>query len=58
MGALTPFFYTQREREKILDIFEMVSGVRVVSDAAPPYCVPVTAANRLGVLAGGVRSVA
>ena len=29
MGALTPFFYTQREREKILDIFELVSGVRM-----------------------------
>lgn len=29
MGALTPFFYTMREREHILDIFEMVSGVRM-----------------------------
>lgn len=29
MGALTPFFYTMREREQILDIFEMVSGVRM-----------------------------
>lgn len=29
MGALTPFFYTMREREDILDIFEMVSGVRM-----------------------------
>ncbi|UCH27971.1 MAG: NADH dehydrogenase (quinone) subunit D [Trueperaceae bacterium] len=29
MGALTLFFYTMREREKILDLFEMVSGVRM-----------------------------
>lgn len=29
MGALTPFFYTMREREKVLDIFELVSGVRM-----------------------------
>lgn len=29
IGALTPFFYTMREREQILDIFEMVSGVRM-----------------------------
>ena len=29
MGALTPFFYTFRERDAILDIFEMVSGVRM-----------------------------
>jgi len=29
MGALTPFFYTMREREKVLDIFEFVSGVRM-----------------------------
>jgi len=29
MGALTPFFYTMRERERILDLLEMVSGVRM-----------------------------
>jgi len=29
MGALTPSFYCMREREKILDIFEAVSGVRM-----------------------------
>ncbi len=29
MGALTPFFYCMRERERILDLFEMVSGVRM-----------------------------
>ncbi|MCA9836757.1 MAG: NADH dehydrogenase (quinone) subunit D [Trueperaceae bacterium] len=29
MGALTLYFYTMREREKILDIFEMVCGVRM-----------------------------
>ena len=29
MGALTPFFYTMREREQLLDIFESVSGVRM-----------------------------
>ena len=29
IGALTPYFYTNREREKILEIFEMVSGVRM-----------------------------
>jgi NADH-quinone oxidoreductase subunit D len=29
MGALTPFFYTMRERERLLDIFEMVSSVRM-----------------------------
>jgi len=29
MGALTPFFYCMREREKILDIFEAVCGVRM-----------------------------
>ncbi len=29
MGALTPFFYTMREREKLMDIFENVCGVRM-----------------------------
>jgi NADH-quinone oxidoreductase subunit D len=29
MGALTLFFYTMRERDKILSLFEMVSGVRM-----------------------------
>ncbi|HKI58098.1 MAG TPA: NADH dehydrogenase (quinone) subunit D [Trueperaceae bacterium] len=29
MGALTPFFYTMREREMLLDIFELVCGVRM-----------------------------
>ena len=29
MGALTPFFYTMREREQLLDLFEMVTGVRM-----------------------------
>ena len=29
LGALTPFFYTMRERERILDIFELVCGVRM-----------------------------
>src|SRR5690606_20151061 len=29
MGALTPFFYTMREREALMDIFEAVSGVRM-----------------------------
>ena len=29
MGALTPFFYTMREREAILDLFEQVCGVRM-----------------------------
>src|SRR5690606_11995797 len=29
MGALTPFFYTMRERETLQDIFESVTGVRM-----------------------------
>ncbi len=29
MGALTLFFYTMREREQIMQMFEMVSGVRM-----------------------------
>ena len=29
MGALTPFFYTMREREVLMDLFEWVCGVRM-----------------------------
>ena len=29
MGALTPFFYTMRERETLQDLFEAVTGVRM-----------------------------
>lgn len=29
MGALTPFFYTSRDRERLMDIFEKVTGVRM-----------------------------
>src|SRR5690606_7965293 len=29
MGSLTPFFYTMREREALMDIFEAVSGARM-----------------------------
>lgn len=29
LGALTPFFYTFREREAVLDLFEWVSGLRM-----------------------------
>jgi NADH-quinone oxidoreductase subunit D len=29
MGALTLFFYTMREREQLLDLFELVTGVRM-----------------------------
>jgi NADH-quinone oxidoreductase subunit D len=29
LGALTPFFYCMRERERVLDIMELVSGVRM-----------------------------
>jgi NADH-quinone oxidoreductase subunit D len=30
LGAMTIFFYAFREREKILDLFEMMSGVRMM----------------------------
>jgi len=29
IGAITPFFYCFREREKVLDMFEMISGQRI-----------------------------
>ncbi|MDZ7800916.1 MAG: NADH dehydrogenase (quinone) subunit D [Trueperaceae bacterium] len=29
MGALTPYFYAMRERERLLDIFELVCGARM-----------------------------
>ena len=31
LGAMSPFLYTFREREEILDIFEMVSGQRMMT---------------------------
>ncbi|MCE1255399.1 MAG: NADH dehydrogenase (quinone) subunit D, partial [Anaerolineae bacterium] len=31
VGALTPFLYTMREREMLLDIFEMCSGARMMT---------------------------
>lgn len=36
LGAMTPFFWCFREREKILDMFEMFSGVRMM----PSWIVP------------------
>src|SRR5256714_13303302 len=45
IGAMTPFFYTFREREEVLDLFEMYCGARLtlncmriggVPDAQPP----------------------
>ncbi len=31
LGAMTPFFYIMQQRESILDIFELVSGVRMMT---------------------------
>jgi NADH-quinone oxidoreductase subunit D len=36
LGALSPFFYTMREREFLLDIFEMVSGQRMMTTYIRP----------------------
>lgn len=36
LGAMTPFFWIFKEREKILDMFEMFSGVRMM----PSWIVP------------------
>ena len=38
MGAMTPFFYTFQQRELILDLFEMVSGVRMMPSWIVPGC--------------------
>jgi len=49
IGALSPLFYTFREREKILDIFEMITGARqtinyyriaTVARDMPPEVIP------------------
>jgi NADH-quinone oxidoreductase subunit D len=36
LGAMTPFFYIMQQREKVLDMFEMFSGVRMM----PSWIVP------------------
>ncbi len=36
LGAMTPFFYIMQQREYILDMFEMFSGVRMM----PSWIVP------------------
>ncbi len=36
LGAMTPFFYIMQEREEVLDMFEMFSGVRMM----PSWIVP------------------
>lgn len=36
LGAMTPFFYIMQQRELILDLFEMMSGVRMM----PSWIVP------------------
>jgi len=36
LGAMTPFFYVWQQRELILDLFEMISGVRMM----PSWIVP------------------
>lgn len=32
LGAQTPFFYTMREREMVLDLFEAVTGMRLINN--------------------------
>ena len=36
LGAITPFWYCMREREMILDIFEMISGARMMTTYIRP----------------------
>jgi NADH-quinone oxidoreductase subunit D len=36
LGAMTPYFYAMQQREYVLDLFEMVSGVRMM----PSWIVP------------------
>jgi NADH-quinone oxidoreductase subunit D len=36
LGALSPYFYTMREREMLLDIFEMCSGARMMTTYIRP----------------------
>jgi NADH-quinone oxidoreductase subunit D len=54
IGAMTPFFYTFREREKILDLFEEYCGARLTLNCmrpgGQPYDLPVGWTDRCGKL--------
>ncbi len=52
IGAMTPFFYTFREREEILDLFEEYCGARLTLNCmrpgGQPYDLPVGWTDRCG----------
>jgi NADH-quinone oxidoreductase subunit D len=54
IGAMTPFFYTFREREKILDLFEEYCGARLTLNCMRPgglpHDLPVGWTDRCGTL--------